>query len=168
MWVLSWVFNLLGSEKLLSQFEHWNGFSPVWVLSCFFKALWSVKLLSHFEHLNGLSPVWALSCLFKWDDLENLLSHFEHLKGFSPVWVPSCVISLLDLEKLLTCHKLCNWICYVASLQTAVATNKDISPVRLLFWTDSILNIKVHLFFLWLRLETIAHLWGDTKWVPGR
>ena len=63
--VFLWVDSVDWKLKVRPHWVHWNGLSPVWVLTCLFNTLGSEKLLSHFEQLNGFSPVWILSCLFK-------------------------------------------------------------------------------------------------------
>ena len=98
VWVLSCVFKLHDTKKLLWHFDQLNGFSPVnsyiWLLL--------EKLLSLFAQFNRFSPVWVISCVCKWSFLEKLLAHFEQLNGFCPVWVLSCAFKLLDLERLLS------------------------------------------------------------------
>ena len=42
--------NSLFVRSSLNTLWHRNGFSPVWVFSCLLKALGSERLLSHFEH----------------------------------------------------------------------------------------------------------------------
>ena len=71
------------------------------------------------------------------------MSQFEHLKGFSPVWVLSCAASPLGFEKLLSQTLQLNLLSGFI-LDCSVATNKNISPVRLDFLTatDTILNIQ--------------------------
>ena len=84
MWVPRCVLKAPYCEKLLSQFVHLNGFSPVWVLSCAFRlpSSSSVKLLSQYVHLNGFWPVWVLSCDFRLFGEVKLFSHVVHLKSF--------------------------------------------------------------------------------------
>ena len=64
-------FNEPACEKLFSHFEHWNGLSPVWVLSWLFKLLGCEKALG--THcalvwlLTCVSPLMDLQNMWKWE-----------------------------------------------------------------------------------------------------
>ena len=79
--------------KLLSHFEHWNGFSPVCVISCLIKLLDNEKIMSHFEHWNGFSPVWrVLLCFIKALEEEKFFLHGVQVYCLSPAEVPDILV----------------------------------------------------------------------------
>ena len=90
VWLLTSVFNLMlykirSPSKNISQWMHWNGFSPVCILTWFASSQLCTKLFSQLLQWYGFSPVGLLSCCIRLVVKAKLFSQCLHLNVFSPV-----------------------------------------------------------------------------------